>query len=80
MFRSAVERNLEIIGESLIRLDRVDPEICSQIDSYRKIIGLRKRLAHGYDTEIDHEKVWETIQNDLPQLRDQAAELLAQAE
>ena len=77
LLRSAIERNIEIIGESLMRLERTDPLQCGQISDYRKIIGLRHRLAHGYDTEIDHRIVWEIVQESLPVLLGEVIGLLS---
>ncbi|MBI3959620.1 MAG: DUF86 domain-containing protein [Chloroflexi bacterium] len=67
MLRSAVERKFEIIGEALNRLRDVDEEILEEITDYRKIIGFRNILAHGYDTVSD-EIVWEIIVHNLPVL------------
>ncbi len=67
MLRSAVERKFEIIGEALNRLRDVDEEILEQITDYRKIIGFRNILAHGYDA-ISDEIVWEIVVHNLPVL------------
>jgi uncharacterized protein with HEPN domain len=48
-FRSAVERELQIIGEACFMLERVNPEICGQISEYKRIIRFRHVLVHGYD-------------------------------
>lgn len=74
--RQAVERNLEIIGEALGRLRAVDPGIANQISDLHRIIGLRNRLAHGYDEEIDDRLVWHAVQESLPVLRAEAETLL----
>ncbi len=78
--RSAIERNLEIVGESLLRLQREDQFLCNRITDYRGIIGLRNRLAHGYGSEIDHEAVWEIVKKFVPTLLAEASVLLAEAE
>lgn len=67
MLRSAVERKFEIIGEALNRLRDVDEEILERITDYRKIIGFRNVLAHGYDAVSD-EIVWEITVHNLPVL------------
>ena len=48
----AVERELEIIGEALKRLERADEKLFDQIENGRKIIGMRNVLAHGYDVTV----------------------------
>jgi len=76
MLRSAVERGFIIIGEALGRLEKLDATLASQIANYRKIIGFRNVLVHGYET-IDDQIVWQTIQDDLPILQKQVETLLA---
>jgi uncharacterized protein with HEPN domain len=39
-FRSAVERELQIIGEALMQLDRIAPEKTIQVSDHRRIIAL----------------------------------------
>jgi len=76
MLRAAVERSFEIIGEALVRLERVDPKTAASISDYRQIIGFRNRLAHNYD-DTDHQQVWKIIHDFLPILRQEAEHLLA---
>lgn len=64
----ALERSFEIIGEALSRLERVDPEgLARHIPEYRKIIGFRNVIAHGYDV-IDDAMVWDFALNRIPAL------------
>jgi len=49
LFKSAVERQFEIAGEALNRLDRYFPEIAGEITNVRKIVDFRNLLTHGYD-------------------------------
>lgn len=67
MLRSAVERQFEIIGESLNRLGRVDPETAERIDDLPRIVAFRHVLIHGYAT-IDDAIVWEVATERLPGL------------
>ena len=67
--RQAVERNLEIIGEALNRLRMVDPDTAAAITDVQRIIGLRNRLAHDYDDEIDDALVWRAVHDSLPVLQ-----------
>jgi uncharacterized protein with HEPN domain len=73
--RSAVERNFEIIGEALNRIRRTDPETAARVPEHDDIIAFRNLLIHGYDV-IDHVRVWQVIQADLPRLQGQVQELL----
>jgi uncharacterized protein with HEPN domain len=73
MLRRAVEREFEIIGEAMSRIDKFNPEIT--ISSKRQIISMRNRVIHGYD-KIDNEIIWGTIVRHLPSLKKEIAELL----
>lgn len=79
LLRSAVERSFEIIGEALARIERTDPATAGRISEYRKIIGFRNRLAHGYET-TDHAVVWAIIQGALPVLKGEVEGLLREVE
>jgi uncharacterized protein with HEPN domain len=76
LLRSAVERQLEILGEACNRLAKEDPALVSAIPACRLAIGLRNRIIHGYDT-VDDETVYRTVQDHLPALRTDLAECLA---
>ena len=67
LLSSAVERKFEIIGEALTRIRQTDEEVLEQISDYRKIIGFRNVLAHGYDAVSD-ETVWEISGESLDKL------------
>lgn len=70
LLRQAVERNFEIIGEAVRRLEKDDPDTAARIADYRRIIAFRNVLIHGYDV-IDPAIVWSAISDDLaPLLRD----------
>jgi uncharacterized protein with HEPN domain len=78
-FRAAVERWFIVIGEALSRLEKLDVGTAQHISEYRKIIGFRKVLVHGYDA-IDDQIVWDTIQQHLPVLKQEVEELLAKSQ
>ncbi|ARN56308.1 DUF86 domain-containing protein [Sedimentisphaera salicampi] len=59
-FRSAVERELQIIGEAMAQLDRVSPQTSEKISEYRNIIAFRNIIVHGYD-KLNPETVWDII-------------------
>ena len=73
MLRRAVEREFEIIGEAMNKLDSIDSEL--EISSKRQIIGLRNRVIHGYD-KIDDEIIWGVIVRHLPKLKKEIENLL----
>ena len=68
LLQLALEREFEIIGEALNRLEQLDVERLSrQIPEYRKIIGFRNLVAHGYDI-IDDTAIWDLVENHVPEL------------
>jgi uncharacterized protein with HEPN domain len=68
MIQAAVERKIEIIGEALNRISRLDESIVSKLHQYKRIIGFRNVIAHGYDI-VDPELVWDAVENHLPSLK-----------
>ncbi len=50
LLRSLVERQCEVIGEALRRLEHADPAVFAQIRHARRIIDFRNVIAHGYDS------------------------------
>jgi len=68
MLRRAIEREFEIIGEAMSRIEKIDSTI--NISSKKKIINMRNRVIHGYD-KIDNEIVWGTIVRHLPKLKEE---------
>ena len=75
MLRAAVERKLEVIGEAFTKLADAEPETAEKFPDLRKIVGLRNRIIHGYDT-VDDEIIWDVVENKLPALRRQVEEFL----
>ena len=76
LLRSAVERQFEIIGESLAQLRTVDPETAAGVPESARIVAFRNILIHGYAT-VDDKIVWGVVEGNLPQLRDALRRLLA---
>src|SRR4029077_4275243 len=66
-FRRAVEREFEIIGEALRRIELRDPSVAARISELRRIIDFRNRIIHGYDT-VDDAVVWGVTEKRLPSL------------
>jgi uncharacterized protein with HEPN domain len=73
MLRRAVEREFEIIGEAMSRIEKLDSSL--DISSKKQIINMRNRVIHGYD-KIDNEIIWGTIVRHLPTLKTEIQDLL----
>ena len=74
MLKRAVEREFEIIGEAMNRIEKLDSIIA--ISSKHQIISMRNRVIHGYD-KIDDEIIWGTIIRHLPILKKEISVLIA---
>lgn len=77
LLRSAVERQLEIVGEALNKLSRVDSATAAAIPDLPRIVGFRNVLVHGYAT-VDNRIVWGIVEANLAPLVDSIEALLAQ--
>ena len=64
--KSAVVRQLEIVGEASKRLSPEFRQTHSDKD-WRSIAGMRYRLIHGYDA-VDWDLVWFVATTETPQL------------
>ncbi len=73
MLRRAIEREFEIIGEAMSRIEKLDLSII--ISNKKQIISMRNRVIHGYD-KIDNEIIWGTIVRHLPTLKTEVENLL----
>lgn len=62
----AVERTLEIIGETARRVSPIYQSKHAEIP-WRDMIGQRNILAHEYG-QIDHDLLYKTIREDIPKL------------
>jgi uncharacterized protein with HEPN domain len=79
LVRSAVERQFEIVGEALVRLNKVDSMVAADIGDHRRIIAFRNILVHAYDS-VDHRIVWGVIVQELPNLASTVESLLADSD
>jgi uncharacterized protein with HEPN domain len=66
--KKAIERNLEIIGEAMNRILKIDANF--PIENAKNIIGTRNRIIHSYDN-ISDDIIWTIIVRELPQLKKQ---------
>jgi uncharacterized protein with HEPN domain len=78
LLQSAVERQFEIIGEALGKAAAEDADLNKRIPDLPKIVGLRNRLIHGYDS-VDDEIIWDIVQTKIPPLLNQLEQELRTA-
>lgn len=71
--KRAVERNIEIIGEAMSRILKENSEI--EISDSRKIVDVRNRIIHGYDSVSD-DVIWGIVIKNLPILQNEVEFLL----
>lgn len=73
--KRAVERNIEIIGEAMNRILRKEENI--SISNSRKIVDVRNRIIHGYDSVSD-DIIWSILIRYLPILKIEIEQLLGE--
>ncbi|MFW6096342.1 MAG: DUF86 domain-containing protein [Bacteroidota bacterium] len=73
LLRRGIERELEIIGEAINRILKINPDI--EIPEARRIVDLRNWVIHGYD-KVDDVIIWGIISRDIPKLKKQVEKLL----
>jgi len=78
MLMRAIERNLEIVGEAARRVSS-DFRATHASIPWRQIIGQRNILAHEYG-QIDHELLFRTASEDVPELADSLRQILTNLE
>lgn len=76
LLRSAVERQVEIVGEACRRAIDDTPSLRDRLPDAAKAIAMRNRLAHGYDA-IDHSIVFNAVSVNFPPLAAALARELA---
>jgi len=64
--KRAIERNIEIIGEAVNRILKVDSSF--NISNARKIVDARNRISHGYDAVSD-DIIWAIVTRDIKKLK-----------
>ncbi|NCO55550.1 MAG: antitoxin [Bacteroidetes bacterium CG02_land_8_20_14_3_00_31_25] len=71
--RKAIERNIEIIGEAMERILKINPDF--PISDSRKIVDTRNRIIHGYNNVSD-DIIWLIVNKYLPILEKEISEFL----
>ena len=75
LFRRGVERNMEIMGEAMNNVLKIDPNIA--ITSSRKIVDTRNFIIHAYDS-LKPDIPWGIVINLIPLLKREVETLLAE--
>jgi uncharacterized protein with HEPN domain len=75
--QAAIERQLEIAGESLARLRELDPALLVRIPEADLIMAMRNVLARGI-TPLDHRRVYDIATSRTVQLAGALEQLLAE--
>lgn len=78
MFRQAIERNFEIIGEAMSKLAKIDAETLAHFPEHPQIISFRNVLIHGYDI-VEPAMVWRIVVDRLPELHEKVLTQLEEA-
>ena len=67
--------SLRLVGEALGQAANEDEKLEELIPAIPRIVALRNRVIHGYDS-VDDEIVWNIVQSDVPVLRSRLRDLL----
>lgn len=73
LFRRALERNIEIMGEAMNQIFKINPHI--SITSARKIVDTRNFVIHAYDS-LKPDILWGIVINHMPILKKEVELLL----
>ena len=76
MRRSAVERQLEILGQACIRLAKLEPALIDMVAGLKLAIDLCNRVIPDYDS-VDDELVFLTVTVELDTLKNSLTRLMA---
>jgi uncharacterized protein with HEPN domain len=78
LIQDGVIRQLEIIGEATKRLSKRFREMHPEIP-WKDMAGMRDKLIHDY-LGVDLGAVWDTIERDIPFLKDGISRLIEKAD
>lgn len=77
MRRCVVERKVEIMGEAINRIKKIDSNV--PIPNARAIIDTRNRIIHAYDN-VQPEFLWSLVIRHIPQLKEDIENVIAEYE
>jgi uncharacterized protein with HEPN domain len=67
-FLSAVLREFEVVGEAANKISEKTQKRFPEV-RWKSIVGMRNRLIHAY-FDVDHDVIWKTIREYLPNLQE----------
>ncbi|MDR0872000.1 MAG: DUF86 domain-containing protein [Prevotellaceae bacterium] len=70
----AVERNVEIMGEAINRILKIDPKF--SLPNAKDIVDTRNKVIHGYDS-VTVEFLWGLVINHIPKLKIEVETILS---
>ena len=73
--RSAVERKVEIMGEAINRILKIQRNF--PLPNARAIIDTRNRIIHGYDS-VKPEFLWSLVIRHIPNLKKEIEKIIAE--
>lgn len=73
LLRRGVERNVEIMGEALNKILKINPQFA--LPHARQVVNTRNRIIHEYDG-VEPSFLWGLILRHLPQLRKDVQKLI----
>lgn len=73
--QNAVIRELEIIGEAVKNVSNELKEKYRDVE-WKKITGTRDKLIHYY-FGLDFDTIWDVLEHDLPELKEQIKDILS---
>lgn len=77
MRQCVVERKVEIMGEAINRIKKIDPSV--DIPNARAIINTRNRIIHAYDN-VQPDFLWSLVIRHIPELKKDIREIMGEYE
>jgi uncharacterized protein with HEPN domain len=76
----AVSMRLQVIGETVKKIDKIDPSLFDRYPDveWRKIMRLRDIISHHYEM-VDHEIIFDICENHLPGLKSAIQKIMRKA-
>lgn len=73
LFRRGVERNIEIMGEAMNQVLKINPDI--PVTAARKVVDTKNFVIHAYDS-LKPDILWGIVINHMPLLKREVERLL----